>query len=428
MRTRYGVLALLAVAALTLSGCTGGAEPAATSTPTQSGSTGTGTGIDPGTGGSPVASSMLTTPQAVRASDGKWHLAYELLLTNVTPAAVRIEHVEVLDGVTHGAVLDVSAASMKADFTPLAGPIGDEGVEDPTTNSGSTTMAPSSTWILWLDVPVPTRAAVPTVLEHSIAGALVPPVPGSTPKPFTATVSRVTTNAAAPTVLTSPVRAGDWYMSEGCCSEDTHHRRGIAPVNGVLQIPQRFAIDFFKVDADHRTWVGDPSELGSYLSYRQPVIAAAPGAIVARHDGLPNNAALPEPPKIPPLNETVGNFVIEQIGAGLFVLYGHFDPGSVKVKLGQKVTRGQQLGLIGTSGNSTTPHLHFQILTTPTFFPSDSVPFAFDRFDLLGSVPDRIWDDDLGLQKTGTLPFVPASPAGAHTKELPLDRTVVRFK
>ncbi|MEO8907511.1 MAG: M23 family metallopeptidase [Microbacteriaceae bacterium] len=428
MRTRYGVLAIFAIAALTLSGCTGDGGPADTPTPSQSGSIGNGTGIDPDTQGSPVATSMLTTPQAVRASDGKWHLAYELLLTDVTPVPVRIDKVTVLDGVTHRALLDVSAASMKADFTPLAGPVGDEGLEDPTSSGGSTTMAPSTTWILWLDVSVATRADVPTMLEHQVDGALVPPVAGSTPKTFTATVSRVKTNTATPTVLTSPVRAGDWYMSEGCCSDNTHHRRGIAPVNGVLLVPQRFAIDFFKVDADHRTWVGDPSQLSSYLSYRQQVIAAAPGTIVARRDGLTNNAALPEPPKVPPLDETVGNFVIEQIGPGEFVLYGHFDPGSVKVKVGQKVTRGQELGLIGTSGNSTTPHLHFQILTTPTFFPSDSVPFTFDQFDLLGTVPDRIWDDDLGLQKTGTLPFVPASPVGVHTKEMPLDRTVVRFK
>jgi murein DD-endopeptidase MepM/ murein hydrolase activator NlpD len=123
----------------------------------------------------------------------------------------------------------------------------------------------------------------------------------------------------------------------------------------------------------------------------------------------------------------VGNHVTVRIGPGLYTLYAHFDPGTVKVHVGEKVTRGELLGLIGTSGNSTTPHLHFQIMTTPEFFPTDSVPYVFNRFQLLGRVPDRIWDDNLGLQPTGRLPFVPARPTGLHHNQLPLDRDIVRF-
>jgi murein DD-endopeptidase MepM/ murein hydrolase activator NlpD len=95
--------------------------------------------------------------------------------------------------------------------------------------------------------------------------------------------------------------------------------------------------------------------------------------------------------------------------------------------LGEKVRRGEVLGLIGTTGNSTTPHLHFQIMTTREFFPTNSVPYVFDRFRLLGRVPERIWDDNLGLEPTGQLPFVPARPAGLHRRQLPLDRAIVVF-
>jgi hypothetical protein len=45
----------------------------------------------------------------------------------------------------------------------------------------------------------------------------------------------------------------------------------------------------------------------------------------------------------------------------------------------------------------------------------------------LGRVTGRIWDDVLGLQPTGKLPFRPASPVSTHRLEMPLDRKVVSF-
>jgi hypothetical protein len=72
-------------------------------------------------------------------------------------------------------------------------------------------------------------------------------------------------------------------------------------------------------------------------------------------------------------------------------------------------------------------HLHFQVITTPTFFPTDSPPFRFNRFDLVGQVTERIWDDNIVLQPTGLLPFAPAGPPGRRRREMPLDRNVVSF-
>jgi hypothetical protein len=240
-------------------------------------------------------------------------------------------------------------------------------------------------------------------------------------------VGRTDTATGGPVVLGPPVPDGTWYMSEGCCADDTHHRRGIGPLNGDLLVMHRFAIDFYKLDDQHRSWVGDPSKLESYLTYRVPILAAAAGTVVAAQDGFANSTAIPHPPKPPMIGETVGNHVIVQIAEGVYVLYAHMDPGSVAVRVGDKVTRGQQLGLIGTSGNSTTPHLHFQILTTPTYFPSDSKPWAFDQFTLLGRITARLWDDNMALEPTGVLPFAAASPAGPRTNSLPLDRDVVQF-
>src|SRR5262249_3274509 len=179
--------------------------------------------------------------------------------------------------------------------------------------------------------------------------------------------------------------------------------------------------------AQNRTWIGDPTNLRSYLSYEQPTIAAADGTVVVAFDGLAADQPPPEPPPIPPIAETVGNHVIVEVSAGVFLLYAHLKPGTIEVRVGERVRRGQQLGLIGSTGNSTTPHLHFQVLTTPTFFPTDSPPFVFERFEVVGYETERIWDDNLGLQPSGTLPIAPAAHPTQRQRAMPLDRDVIVF-
>ena len=44
-----------------------------------------------------------------------------------------------------------------------------------------------------------------------------------------------------------------------------------------------------------------------------------------------------------------------------YALYAHLDTGSIRVKVGDKVQRGQIVGKVGNTGNSTGPHLHFQL-------------------------------------------------------------------
>ena len=88
---------------------------------------------------------------------------------------------------------------------------------------------------------------------------------------FSSLVGRVSLRARAPVVLGPPVRSGIWVADEGCCDKDTHHRRGLLVVNGNEVVPQRFAIDWMRLDRQHRAWVGDPARLSSYLSYGQPL-------------------------------------------------------------------------------------------------------------------------------------------------------------
>jgi len=380
--------------------------------------------LPPGTAFTPLAVSLITTPGPVKAVDGKIHLSYELFVTNALAADVRLDRVTVRDARTHGELASLDGSVLAGSANPLASPLPGEGSDVERAVPGPPVLGGSAQWVVWIDIALDASKRLPGQIEHEIDGTVLSP-DGAEVRTFQATVARTFLQTRAPLDLRAPVLPGQWYVSEGCC-DNTHHRRGLAPINGVLDVPQRFAIDWFKVGPGNRTWVGDPGRLTSYLSFRQPVLAAAAGRVVEVQDGLADNPP-PVPPTIPPIQDTVGNHVTLEVGPGRYLLYAHLERGSVKARYGDRVTPGQPLGLIGNSGNSTTPHLHFQVMTTREFFPTDSPPFTFRSFAVIGQVRPRIWDDNLGLQPTGELPLTCSPFAGRHRDEMPLDRNIIQF-
>lgn len=367
-----------------------------------------------------LAGSVLTRPSAVRGSDGRLHIAYELVLTGATPFAVDVERVEVRDARTHRVLLSLAGDALSSRMNPVGG--APAGVTSPPT----TLLGPSGSAVIWLDVLARRKAGLPGVLEHRIVSSTRPP-PGEESIRFTSLVGRVPLRARPPLELGPPVRSGIWGAGEGCCDNDTHHRRGLLVVDGKQVVPQRFAIDWMRLDEQHRAWVGDPTRLSSYLSYGQPLIAAAGGRVVEARDGFANHTP-PDNPTPPPFVDLPGNRVTLRVGPGIYLLYAHMKRGSVRVRVGERVRRGQMLGRLGNSGNSATPHLHLQVQTRPSF-ASDGLPFVFTRFRLLGQItsPD-LSDEILGLRSNGQLPFAPASDPGTHRRQMPLDRSVVRFR
>ncbi|ODU04330.1 MAG: hypothetical protein ABS81_10515 [Pseudonocardia sp. SCN 72-86] len=421
-------MALLA-APLVLAACSGSptsAPAAESSAPPSAPPVPTG-GIDPSTAFTPVSATTLTTPAPVTGTDGKTHLAYELLLTNASPAPLRLDKVDVLDAGNQNVLLSMSGATLGANSNLIGGDTGDEGTADPST-AGSP-IPGSATAVVWLDVTV--DGTLPAALTHRVNATMT--TPGGD-RPLESTVGRVDVSTAKAPVLGPVMAGGPWYASDGCCVDDTHHRRGLAPINGKLLVPQRYAIDWYLLDDQHRAWTGDPSKLTSdpskltsYYAYDKPALAAADGVVVDATDGFAETTSAPNPPPLPPIKETVGNHVTVMIAPGVYLLYAHFKTGTVAVKTGQTVKRGDVLGHIGSSGNSTAPHLHFQVMTEGTFFPTDSTPFAFDCFTVNGQVTERIWDDVLGLQPDPVLPYGASTDTSRHRAQMPLDRNVITF-
>lgn len=74
-----------------------------------------------------------------------------------------------------------------------------------------------------------------------------------------------------------------------------------------------------------------------------------------------------------------------QTRAGQYAFYAHLQTGSVRVKVGERLLTGQVIGLLGNSGNTTGPHLHFGIQDSPSILASNSLPFEIGSFTVEGT-------------------------------------------
>ncbi|MDQ2737589.1 MAG: M23 family metallopeptidase, partial [Actinomycetota bacterium] len=178
-----------------------------------------------------------------------------------------------------------------------------------------------------------------------------------------------------------------WFDANGCCAFIDAHRGAILKVNGTLQAPEQFAIDYIQLGSNGTCCNGSPQALASWLGYGAPVLAAAPGVVVEVVDGLPDQQPVGTITGVTVANAS-GNGVVEDIGGGRYIGYAHFVPGSIPawVRKGARLRPGDLIGRLGNSGNSTAPHLHFQVMDSPSFLDAMGLPFVFDTQLLEGTV------------------------------------------
>lgn len=119
----------------------------------------------------------------------------------------------------------------------------------------------------------------------------------------------------------------------------------------------------------------------SYRYFGANIHAVADGPVVAVLDGLPEQVPGKNPTGLK-LEEYGGNHVVQDIGDGNYAFYAHLKTGSVKPKVGDQLSTGQVLGLLGNSGNSDAPHLHFHVMSTPDPLRSNGLPFVIKSFTL----------------------------------------------
>lgn len=312
-------------------------------------------------------------PQWVRASDGREHLEYDLIITNAFSAEAQLERLVVRAGGRR--LLSLSGGALAAatlqlfPFAPADGRI-----------------ASTSTVETLVDIALPRSAgrAIPAVLTNRIsyaipANALGRTLIGTT----TIQMPALRVDRSAPVVIAAPVRGSGWVSNNGCCGDPMGHRAHLfATSSGGYMTPEMFAIDWSRV-VNGRLWSGDGSRNSDYPTYGSALYAVTNGTVVLARDNQPdippNSAPLVQSP-----DDNLGNGVIQKIGPGRYACYAHMKPGSVRVRRGQRVRVGQRIGVVGNSGNTTGPHLHFGIQRQPSCL-SPSEPFEIDRYTLDGT-------------------------------------------
>ena len=198
-----------------------------------------------------------------------------------------------------------------------------------------------------------------------------------------------------PVVVEFPLE-GEWTVERSPADR--------VPSHGTDLLGQRYAFDFIRTDeragmhvhgASTLRWVVIGGRTHECYGWGQPVLAAAGGEVirsvegVAEHEwihgvreawvALRNAAAFRRYGSDIDPARVAGNHVIVRTGP-VYALYAHLAPASVAVVAGQDVAAGEVVGRVGHTGNSTAPHLHFQLMDSAEVRSMRGIACAFRQY------------------------------------------------
>ena len=179
------------------------------------------------------------------------------------------------------------------------------------------------------------------------------------------------------------------------------------PSHGSDQLGQRYAYDLWQVD-----WKTDKSKffdgntfqsnfwgilLEKCYCWGKEIYAPCDGKIVEAQDGYKERHivrfvtdifvilrnALTFNPQKHGWQPALGNYIIMECAENVFAFFAHLQNGSVAVTLGEEVKKGQVLGKVGHSGNSTAPHLHFHLMDNADLLKAKGIPCVFEKYEVL---------------------------------------------
>jgi len=197
-----------------------------------------------------------------------------------------------------------------------------------------------------------------------------------------------------PTQLTLPFE-GTWIVGQGYHGSESHRGRAA------------YALDLVEVDADGRAHDGGGKRLQDWYGFGADVLAVADGVVVRAVDSFPDNRVMG--------TATNPNTVIVEHAEAEFSEYVHLQRGSLRVRAGDRVHRGDVLARCGNSG-SQTPHLHWALLSSVD--PIRTRPAVFSVYEVRDE--RGTWRRARGLPSSGDVIRPPSGPGADQS----LDATI----
>lgn len=352
----------------------------------------------------PYQSFDANIPQApipVVSSDGVV-LVYELHLTNFTSGSLRLMELRVIAGEA-GRTIATFRNRELADRVSFVGAPEQSGAE--------------------LDVASGARVIVFIELQFALGerlSALRHELDYRRPDGVVGTLrldQATSLNTRPASVLGQPLRGGPWVAVHDP-TWPRGHRRFTYTMGGKVRVPGRFAVDWVGTDDSGRVSTGDPDRPSDSIGYNADVLAGADAEVSAVRDNMTESASIRHNPTHV-LGDGAGNFVALRLGPDRFAFYEHLRPGSIRVRVGEHVRKGQVIGSLGFSGDTTGPHLHLHVADCGQTLQCEGVPFTIEgmsflgRYDNIADLGQRTWSAD-SVRK-------PVSP------EWPSYNVVVRF-
>ena len=214
-------------------------------------------------------------------------------------------------------------------------------------------------------------------------------------------------SGTAKTAMRFPL-AGTWFVAVAGTPHGAHR----------WALPEAFAYDIVALGNGTLSFKNKGERFEDYYAYGAPVLAVADGTVLEVVSDQPEDPAVLRRPgesleayaaRSGEIQQSllqrgdqaiVGNFVLIDHGNGEYSVYAHLKPGKPVVQAGQRVTAGTQIGWLGSSGNSTEPHLHFHICDAPSTLHCAGIPPAFTNVELpYADAPRTIQAGDIVIAK-----------------------------
>ncbi|MDF2845916.1 MAG: Peptidase [Herbinix sp.] len=167
---------------------------------------------------------------------------------------------------------------------------------------------------------------------------------------------------------------GEWTVVNGCFTKDFSHS---------WEIPtQRYAYDFLILDENGKSNRNQIKNVTDYYCYDQPILAPADGVVEAIVNNAEDSVIIGKGRFFRRSSHIAGNYILLKHNENEYSMLAHLKKDSIVIEVGEKVHRGQKIATCGNTGNSTEPHLHFQLQTGRSFYYSAGLPIRFSKVNL----------------------------------------------